>query len=65
MLRKESLFVCSSCDICHSEKSATLMCTFVVVAGDSTKSEEVCWCVCEDCLPMIENVSCYYDDFLH
>ena len=63
MLRKESSFVCSSCDICQSEKDASLMCTFIVEAVDSTV-EEVCWCVCEDCLPMIENVSCYYEDFI-
>lgn len=65
MLRKESSFVCSTCDICHSEKDASLMCTFIVVAADSNTIEEVCWCVCNDCLPMIENVSRYYEDFLH
>ncbi|KJR47828.1 hypothetical protein UF75_1783 [Desulfosporosinus sp. I2] len=62
MLRNDTSFVCSSCDICHLEKPASLMCTLIVKEVDLSSTEEVCWCVCKDCLPMIEKVSRFYED---
>lgn len=65
MLRRESSFKCASCDICQLEKSASLMCTLIVKEMDSNTVEEVCWCVCQDCLPLIEDISGYYEGIIN
>lgn len=62
MLEPDHSIVCSACDICHQEKPAELMCTFVVEGEPAEKIEKTCWCVCEDCLPVLEKVNAYYED---
>lgn len=65
MLREQSSFKCSSCDICQLEKDASLMCTLIVNEMNNNSFEEVCWCVCKDCLPLIKSVAEYYEDFIN
>lgn len=62
MLSVEKSFVCSSCDICGKEKSADLMCTFIVSPQAPTEPEKVCWCVCSDCVPVLEHIDEFYRD---
>ena len=62
MLNADHDFVCSACDICKQEKPAQLMCTYVIDGVDSTSKELSCWCVCNDCLPVIANVHQYFED---
>lgn len=62
MLENRNTIVCSACDICHHEKPADLMCTYVLEGDNITGADQTCWCVCEDCLPILEKVDSYYQD---
>jgi len=64
MLRNQKAFVCSGCDICQQEKPANLMCTYILEGHDASTAEEACWCVCQDCLPIVEHVDNYFEDFV-
>lgn len=62
MLEREKSFVCSTCDVCREPKNVEFMCTQMLNPTNPAEPEKVCWCVCQDCLPVIESVDQYYEE---
>ncbi|KUO61417.1 MAG: hypothetical protein APF84_08925 [Gracilibacter sp. BRH_c7a] len=51
-------FRCTSCDVCGDEKTSLKLSsqlTFTRELDDEVVVDDLNWCVCEDCLPMIGN----------
>lgn len=65
MLTPKKAISCSRCDICRKDKAATLMCTYLIDILKPSPPEEACWCVCDDCLHIVEAVDRYYEDAIN
>lgn len=48
---KHNEIKCSQCDVCGKQVEAEFMCTFVL--NEDHNKETACWCVCQDCKPVI------------
>lgn len=59
-----SEFKCANCELCGKEIEASLTCSLIL--SDENKKEEVCWCVCKDCMTNFkEKIKDYYQDLLN